>query len=109
MDTPIRTPNSIVWGRTKAKDLISSITFYWDKDHNEIFEDFLYRNDLSYLHVDKAPLLRQLRLDGFEQIFNMQGENVHAMIMTKVGLKLKNTAKRIKKMRRKETPSGRRL
>ncbi|KAI1140150.1 hypothetical protein F5Y05DRAFT_307963 [Hypoxylon sp. FL0543] len=87
-----RTPDSIVWKGTKAKYLVSSVRFSWDKFQKSIFVEFLKNEGLSFKNADIQPLLRNLNLDGYDDIENVDGENVSDLIEEKVRRKLKNTA-----------------
>ncbi|KAI2625669.1 hypothetical protein GGR54DRAFT_592533 [Hypoxylon sp. NC1633] len=91
-NTRNRTPDSMVWKDTKAKDLTSSVRFSWDKYQKIIFENFLKTVGLSFKTAELSPLLYQLNLDGYDDINTKQGQNVHSLIMEKVRRKLKNTA-----------------
>ncbi|KAI1394299.1 uncharacterized protein F4822DRAFT_44594 [Hypoxylon trugodes] len=87
-----RTPNDVVWGSTKAKDLVSSVRFSWDNKHQKIFfVRFLAKEGLNYKNADVTPLLRTLNLDGYEDIKNFNGDNVHDIIVEKVRRKLAST------------------
>ncbi|KAI1763794.1 hypothetical protein GGR53DRAFT_343990 [Hypoxylon sp. FL1150] len=97
---PTRTSDSPVWttatGKvTTAGDLVSSVRFSWDAYQTQIFHDHLMKVGPYFKHADITPLLVQLNLDGFENIWNCYGENVHSLIVQKVCRKLKNTADKI--------------
>ncbi|KAI0836710.1 hypothetical protein F5Y06DRAFT_273177 [Hypoxylon sp. FL0890] len=91
-NTRTRTPDSVVWKGTKARDLVSSVRFSWDKYQRKIFVEFLKNEGLSFKNADIEPLLRNLNLDGYDNIENRYGENVSDLIEEKVRRKLKNTA-----------------
>ncbi|KAI1649246.1 hypothetical protein F4815DRAFT_501399 [Daldinia loculata] len=87
-----RTPNSLVWGTTKAIELVSSVRFSWDNHQNRIFIDFLKAVGPDLKDVDIEPLLFQLDLHGYDNIRNKSGESVYRLIKEKVMRKLKRTA-----------------
>ncbi|OTA90004.1 hypothetical protein M434DRAFT_14273 [Hypoxylon sp. CO27-5] len=87
-----RTPDSIVWKDTEARELVSSIRFSWDKYQRTIFVEFLKEVGLGFKNADIKPLLKSLNLDGYDEIENKHGQNVAALIKEKVYRKLKNTA-----------------
>ncbi|KAI2466456.1 hypothetical protein F4781DRAFT_445210 [Annulohypoxylon bovei var. microspora] len=91
-NTRTRSPDSAVWGGTKARDLVSSVRFSWDKYQRVCFVKFLETVGLGFKNANITPLLVQLNLDGYEDIENDCGENVHDLIEDKVRRKLKNTA-----------------
>ncbi|KAI1097739.1 hypothetical protein F4804DRAFT_351190 [Jackrogersella minutella] len=91
-DLSFRTPDSVVWNNTKARDLVPSVRFSWDRYQKVFFVKFLETVGLSFMNSDFTPLLVQLNLNGYENIQNDYGENVHHMIQKKVRRKLKNTA-----------------
>ncbi|KAI1418393.1 hypothetical protein F5Y13DRAFT_196191 [Hypoxylon sp. FL1857] len=91
-NTRSRTPDSIVWKGTTARELVSGVRFAWDKYQREIFIEFLKDVGLSFKNADLKPLLKNLNLDGYENIQNRHGQNVSGLIEEKVHRKLKNTA-----------------
>ncbi|KAI1205168.1 uncharacterized protein F4807DRAFT_444212 [Annulohypoxylon truncatum] len=102
----IRTPDSTVWRSTKARDLVSSVRFSWDKYQKLYFVEFLETVGLGFKNADITPLLVQLNLDGYEDIDNDYGENVHDLIEEKVRRKIKNTADELGTERLKKASFG---
>ncbi|KAI1632364.1 hypothetical protein F4809DRAFT_645470 [Biscogniauxia mediterranea] len=94
-----RTTDSVVWrsttGGTTAWEITSSVRFSWDKYQTMIFHNFLRTVGLNYKNCDLIPLLVQLNLNGYENIKNRYGQNVHSIIVTKVQRKIYNTAQTI--------------
>ncbi|KAI1466158.1 uncharacterized protein F4812DRAFT_98852 [Daldinia caldariorum] len=88
----VRTPDSLVWGATRAIDLVSGVRFSWDNSQNKAFIDFLRAFGPNYKSTNFELLLFRLDLDGYEDIRNKNGESVHRLIMEKVLRKLKSTA-----------------
>ncbi|KAI1477479.1 hypothetical protein F4774DRAFT_411946 [Daldinia eschscholtzii] len=87
----VRTPDSLVWGTTRARELVSGVRFSWDNTQNETFIDFLRGFGHNYRNSDIEKLLYNLDLDGYENIYNEYGESVYRLIMEKVMRKLKST------------------
>ncbi|KAI0012614.1 hypothetical protein F4779DRAFT_632839 [Xylariaceae sp. FL0662B] len=90
--TRTRTPDSVVWKGTSARNLTTSVRFSWDKYQNKLFENFLRNVGYNFKNSDITPLLVQLNLDGYENIKTKSGQNVHLIIEEKVQRKLRNTA-----------------
>ncbi|KAI1086044.1 hypothetical protein F5B19DRAFT_480631 [Rostrohypoxylon terebratum] len=105
-NTRARTPDSIVWRSTKARHLVSSVRFSWDRYQKLYFVDFLETVGLSFKSADITPLLIQLNLDGYEEITNTYGENVHRIIEVKVRRKIKSVADELGEERLKTVSFG---
>ncbi|XDG03880.1 hypothetical protein ABKA04_003495 [Annulohypoxylon sp. FPYF3050] len=101
-----RTPDSIVWGTTKARNLDSGVRFSWDKYQKLYFVDFLETVGLSFKNADITPLLVRLNLDGYEEIDNYYGANVHQIIEVKVRRKIKSMADELGEERLKKVSFG---
>ncbi|KAK6950698.1 hypothetical protein Daesc_007223 [Daldinia eschscholtzii] len=87
----VRTPDSLVWGTTRARELVSGVRFSWDNTQNKTFVEFLRTFGRNYRNSDIEKLLYYLDLDGYENIHNEHGESVYRLIMEKVMRKLKST------------------
>ncbi|KAI0847423.1 hypothetical protein F5Y00DRAFT_271164 [Daldinia vernicosa] len=92
----VRTPYSLVWGTTKAVNLVSSVRFSWDNRQNSVFIKFLKAIGPDYKDVDIEPLLFELDLHGYDDIRTKYGESVYSLIKEKVMRKLKRTADKMK-------------
>ncbi|KAI1495934.1 hypothetical protein F5X99DRAFT_425340 [Biscogniauxia marginata] len=90
--TRTRTANSVVWKDTRAYELTSTVRFVWDKYQTKLFECFLKTVGLNFKNCDLTPLLVQLNLDGYEDVENSYGDNVHSIIHVKVQRKLRSMA-----------------
>ncbi|KAI8957073.1 hypothetical protein F5Y11DRAFT_364165 [Daldinia sp. FL1419] len=86
-----RTPDSLVWGTTKAKSLVSAVRFSWNKSQNAVFMDFLSEFGPGYKNSNITELLYRLDLHGYDDIETDNGESVYLLIMEKVQRKLKAT------------------
>ncbi|KAI0885899.1 uncharacterized protein GGS22DRAFT_188187 [Annulohypoxylon maeteangense] len=102
----VRSPDSAVWGSTKAKNLVSGVKFSWDRYQKLYFVEFLETVGLGFKNADISPLLVQLNLDGYEDINNDHGENVYDIIEEKVRRKIKNTADELGAERLKKASFG---
>ncbi|GAP93066.1 hypothetical protein SAMD00023353_10000180 [Rosellinia necatrix] len=76
---------------TSAKNLTSSVPFRWRAEQVDIFEDWIVLKGPNAMSADLVPLLRELDLDGYEDIDNEYGECVHDLIIEKVRRKLART------------------
>ncbi|KAI1441555.1 hypothetical protein F5Y02DRAFT_399140 [Annulohypoxylon stygium] len=101
-----RTPDSVVWGTTKARNLHSGVRFSWDKYQKLYFVDFLETVGLGFKNADITPLLIQLNLDGYEEIENYYGANVHQLIEVKVRRKIKSMADELGEEKLKKVSFG---
>lgn len=101
-----RTPDSVVWGTTKARNLHSGVRFSWDKYQKLYFVDFLETVGLGFKNADITPLLIQLNLDGYEEIENYYGANVHQIIEVKVRRKIKSMADELGEEKLKKVSFG---
>ncbi|KAK5636002.1 hypothetical protein RRF57_011714 [Xylaria bambusicola] len=76
---------------TSARNLTSSVPFRWTPHHVDIFTDWIRLKGLgTAATADLTPLLRELDLDGYEDIKNMRGECVHDLIIVKIRRKIAN-------------------
>ena len=85
--TDKRTHASTMFGTT-AWNLASNIPFRWVGFHVSIFEDWIRVKGAGAMTADLVPLLRQLDLDGYEDVRNKRGECVHDLIVVKVRRKI---------------------
>ncbi|KAI0503093.1 hypothetical protein F5B22DRAFT_630582 [Xylaria bambusicola] len=85
-----RAKASTIFG-TSAWNLTSSVPFRWTKHHNDIFTDWIrLKGPSAAATADLVPLLRELELDGYEDINNFRGECVHDLIIVKVRREIAN-------------------
>ncbi|KAI1419967.1 hypothetical protein F5Y12DRAFT_720092 [Xylaria sp. FL1777] len=80
---------------TTAKNLTSNIPFRWRQGQVDIFEDWILSRGPNAATVDLVPLLRELDLDGYEDIKNKNGECVHDLIIDKVRRKISRTKRTV--------------
>ncbi|KAI0976499.1 hypothetical protein F4678DRAFT_228385 [Xylaria arbuscula] len=76
---------------TTARNLTSNIPFRWRQGQVEIFEDWVRSRGVNAATADLVPLLRELDLDGYENVKNYNGQSVHDLILDKVRRKIART------------------
>ncbi|KAI1275309.1 hypothetical protein F5Y07DRAFT_400536 [Xylaria sp. FL0933] len=90
-----RTQDSMVFG-VAARDLRSSFPrFNWNRMHEYAFYTHITTHiEVDTMYNDMGLLLRWLNLDGYEDVVNDIGENVHKLIIKKVKEKILKSRRR---------------
>lgn len=72
-----------------ARDIRSYFQIQWGRVQDDIFLDHIMNHlDAENRYDDMDQLLQRLNCDGFENVTNDQGENVHQIIVKKVRAKI---------------------
>ncbi|KAI1317561.1 hypothetical protein F5Y16DRAFT_406606 [Xylariaceae sp. FL0255] len=89
-ETKRRTEASTLFGHS-AKDLVSRNRFSWNDQHVIVFKAWIREKGANATSGDLTALLSKLDLDGYENIFNFRGENIHNIVLKKIKDKITRT------------------